>query len=45
MLHVAGEAPGLLSLADRSLRASNGKADYGAAKAVAETGAGEAVSA
>jgi len=39
------KTPKRVFVANRSLRASNGKADYAAAKACAETGAGEAVSA
>ncbi len=39
------KTPKRVFVASRSLRASNGKADYAAAKACAETGAGEAVSA
>jgi len=39
------KTPKRVFVANRSLRTSNGKADYAAAKACAETGAGEAVSA
>ncbi|MFZ5683693.1 MAG: acyl-CoA synthetase [Pseudomonadota bacterium] len=38
------KTPKRIVVADRSLRASNGKADYGAARACAEAGVGEAIS-